>query len=77
MIASLTNFRPGSLYYNFGDAHVYLNHVEQCKKQIVRLFFPLPALKLNTKDSIDDFTFDDFTIEGYKSHPRIKAPLAI
>jgi len=77
MIASLTNFRPGSLHYNFGDAHIYSNHINQCKTQIVRLCFPPPILNLKSRDSINDFTFDDFIIEGYKSHPRIKAPLAV
>tara|TARA_Y100000590_G_scaffold419755_1_gene521768 strand:- start:1411 stop:2253 length:843 start_codon:yes stop_codon:yes gene_type:complete len=77
MISSLTNFRPGALHYNFGDAHIYLDHVKQCGEQIEREPFSLPVLKMRSRDSIDDFTFEDFAIEKYNYHPTIKAPVSV
>jgi thymidylate synthase len=77
MIASLTNMRPGLMYYNFGDAHVYLNHVDQCRQQMGRPTFALPSLTVKPRTSIDDFVFDDFVIEEYRCHPAIKAPVSV
>jgi len=78
MIAQVTGLKPGDFVHTFGDAHIYLNHTEQVKTQLDREPFPLPTMKLNPEvKDIFDFTFDDFTLEGYECHPGIKAPIAI
>ena len=77
MIAELTNYRPGEMYYTFGDSHIYLNHVDQVKLQLSRNPYDLPNLNIRHKDSIDDFDFDDFEIVGYNSHPTIKGVVSV
>jgi len=78
MVAQVCDLAPGDFVHTFGDAHLYSNHMEQVKTQLDREPFPLPAMKLNpdVKD-IFDFTFDDFELTGYESHPPIRAPIAI
>jgi len=78
MVAQVCGLKPGDFVHTFGDAHLYSNHMEQVKTQLDREPFPLPAMKLNpdVKD-IFDFTFDDFELTGYESHPPIRAPIAI
>jgi thymidylate synthase len=68
---------PDELIGNLGDTHLYTNHIEQAKEQIDRIPFNLPTLKTNIKiDGICCSTPDDFVLEGYQSHPAIKAPLS-
>lgn len=78
MIAHITNLTPRYFIHSFGDAHIYANHVEQVRKQLGRSTFPFPTLRFKrTIDEIDDFTFDDFVVEGYQCHPGIRAPMAV
>lgn len=78
MIAQECNLGVGDFVHTIGDAHLYLNHIEQAKTQLAREHFPLPKLKLNPKvKSVFDFSFEDIEILNYESHPTIKAPIAV
>jgi thymidylate synthase len=78
MIAQVCDLEPGDFIHTFGDVHIYSNHQEQVQLQLSRTPFPLPQMKLNAavKD-IFGFSFEDFTLENYQSHPAIKAPVAV
>lgn len=78
MIAQVCNLEPGEFVHSFGDVHLYNNHFEQAALQLSRTPFPLPQMKINpaVKD-IFDFTFKDFELLHYQSHPSIKAPIAV
>jgi thymidylate synthase len=78
ILAQVTGYQPGEFIHTFGDAHLYLNHLEQARLQLARDPYPLPQMVLD-KDvtSIFDFRYEDFTLENYQSHPRIAAPIAI
>jgi thymidylate synthase len=77
IIAKEVNMIPDELIGNLGDVHLYKNHIEQAKEQISRTSFDLPQLKTNAKmDGICCNVPDDFVLEGYQSHPAIKAPLS-
>lgn len=78
MVAQVCDLVPGDFVHTFGDAHLYLNHLEQVQLQLSREPFPLPSMRLNpaVKD-IFAFEFTDFTLENYQAHPAIKAPIAI
>jgi thymidylate synthase len=77
IIANEVDMIPDELIGNLGDTHLYLNHIEQAKEQISRESFDLPILKTTAKiDGICCNTPDDFVLEGYQSHPAIKAPLS-
>ncbi len=78
MVAQVCDLQPGDFVHTFGDAHLYLNHLEQVNLQLSRQPYPLPQMKLNpsVKD-IFAFQFSDFELVGYQSHPHIKAPVAI
>ena len=78
MIAQVCNLEPGEFVHSFGDVHLYNNHFEQAALQLSRTPFPLPQMKINpaVKD-IFDFTFEDFKLLHYQSHPSIKAPIAV
>ncbi|OPX54270.1 thymidylate synthase [Oceanospirillum multiglobuliferum] len=78
MIAQVCGLEVGDFVHTFGDAHLYLNHLEQAELQLSREPLPLPQLKLNPEvTNLFDFTFDDIEILGYQSHEHIKAPVAV
>ena len=78
MVAQVTGLKPGTFVHSFGDAHLYLNHLEQADAQLARAPYPSPTMRLNS-DVTDIFAFhyDDFTLENYQAHPGIKAPIAV
>ena len=78
MMAQVCELEPGEFIHTFGDAHIYSNHLEQVNLQLSRRPFRLPVMKLNPAvKNIFDFSFEDFTLENYQSHPAIKAPIAV
>lgn len=78
MVAQVCDLEPGDFVHSFGDVHLYNNHFEQARLQLSRDPFPLPTMKINPEvKDIFGFTFEDFTLEGYQSHPGIKAPVAV
>jgi thymidylate synthase len=78
MVAQVTGLKPGTFIHTFGDAHLYLNHLEQARLQLSRAPRSLPTMRINAavKD-IFSFRFEDFTLEGYEPHPHIKAAVAV
>lgn len=78
MVAHVVGYEAGILTFTFGDVHLYENHVAQAKELIGRSGRPLPRLSFRRPvASIDDFTFEDFTLDGYDPHPAIKAPVGV
>lgn len=78
MIAKVTNHVATEFVWTGGDVHIYNNHIEQLKGQTKRTYFPSPTIKFDRDiESIDDFTYEDFVIEGYDCHPIIKMPVAV
>ncbi len=78
MMAQVTGYKPGEFVHTLGDAHLYLNHLEQARLQLTREPLRLPTMKINP--SVTDilrFKYQDFLLEGYESHPHIKAPIAV
>jgi len=78
MVAQVTGYKPGDFIHTFGDAHLYLNHLEQARLQLARPPKPLPVMRINpaVKD-IFSFRYEDFTVENYDPHPHIKAEVAV
>jgi thymidylate synthase len=78
MVAQVTGFKPGEFVHTFGDAHLYLNHLEQARLQLSRAPRALPTMTINpaVKD-IFSFRYEDFTLHGYDPHPHIKAKVAV
>src|SRR3954464_5342763 len=78
MVAQVTGLKPGEFIHTLGDAHLYLNHLEQAREQLARTPRPLPVMKLNpaVKD-LFAFRYEDFTLEGYEPYPAIRAPIAV
>ncbi len=78
MVAQVCNLEVGDFVHTLGDAHLYLNHIEQAKEQLNREFRPLPKLKMNSEvKNIFDFKFEDIEVVGYDPHPHIKAEVAV
>jgi len=78
MMAQVCDLKPGEFIHTLGDAHLYLNHLEQADEQLSRTPYSLPTLKINPAvRSLFDFTFDDFELVDYQYHPHIKAPVAV
>ena len=77
-MAVATGLKPGDFVHTFGDAHLYLNHLEQAKTQLAREPKPLPTLRVNPDlTDVRDLRFEDVTVEGYEAYPHIKAPVAV
>jgi len=78
MMAQVTGLRPGDFVHTLGDAHLYANHIDQARLQLGRAPRPLPTMRINPEvNSIFDFVYADFTLEGYDPHPHIKAEVAV
>ena len=78
MVAQVTGLEPGEFVHTLGDAHLYLNHLEQAREQISRAPRAFPVMRINPAvNDIHAFRYEDFTLEGYDPHPAIKAPIAV
>jgi len=78
MVAQVTGLKPAEFVLTLGDAHLYLNHLEQAKEQVARSPRPFPRMRLNPAvKELLDFKYEDFTLEAYDPHPAIKAPIAV
>lgn len=78
MVAQVCGLKPGDFVHTLGDAHLYLNHLDQTKLQLSRKPYPLPQMRLNPeKNSIFDFTYEDFELQNYQFHPAIRAAVAV
>jgi thymidylate synthase len=78
MVAQIVGLQPGDFVHTLGDAHLYINHLEQADLQLTREPRPLPRMKINAAvDSLFDFKYEDFEIVGYDPYPGIRAPVAV
>jgi len=77
MVAQVVGLEPGDFVHTFGDAHLYLNHLDQAREQLTREPLPFPTLKMADKTDLFGFEYEDFTLEGYEAHPHIKAAVAV
>lgn len=78
MLAQVCGLKLGEYVHVLGDAHIYHNHFAQVREQLAREPYPLPQMHLNPEvKNIEDFKFEDFTLEGYQCHPTIKAQVAV
>ncbi|KQV58327.1 MULTISPECIES: thymidylate synthase [unclassified Caulobacter] len=77
MVAKVVGLEPGEFVHTFGDAHLYLNHLDQAREQLTREPFPFPTLKIADKRDLFGFTYEDFALEGYQAHPHIKAEVSV
>jgi len=78
MIAQCTGLKPGDFVHTLGDAHLYVNHLEQADQQRGRELLPMPAMRIDPAvTDLFAFRYDDFRLEGYRSHPHIAAPIAV
>ncbi|WP_428697801.1 thymidylate synthase [Stappia sp.] len=78
MVAQVTGYEPGEFIHSFGDAHLYLNHLDQAKEQLARPLRALPTMRINPEvKDLFGFRFEDFELTGYDPHPHIKARVAV
>src|SRR5712672_4265127 len=77
MVAQVTGLAPGEFVHTLGDAHLYVNHLDQARLQLSREPWPLPQMRIAPRDDLFAFDYEDFTLEGYSSHPAIPAPIAV
>ena len=77
MMAQVTGYGPGDFVHTFGDAHLYLNHIDQAKEQLTREPYPFPTLMMAPKSDLFAFEYEDFKLKGYTAHPRLEAPIAV
>jgi len=77
MMAKVVGLEPGEFVHTLGDAHLYLNHLDQAREQLQRRPYPLPTLEIEDKNDLFDFTYEDFKLRGYKAHEKIAAPIAV
>jgi thymidylate synthase len=77
MVAQVTGLEPGEFVHTLGDAHLYLNHLDQAREQLAREPLPLPVLEIAPRDDLFAFEYDDFKLRGYQAHDRIAAPIAV
>ncbi|MDR3507409.1 MAG: thymidylate synthase [Caulobacteraceae bacterium] len=77
MVAQVTGLRPGEFVHTLGDAHLYLNHVDQARTQLARAPLPFPTMSIAPRGDLFGFEYEDFKLEGYQAHPSIKAPIAV
>ncbi|HEY0647766.1 thymidylate synthase [Phenylobacterium sp.] len=77
MMAKATGLEPGEFVHTLGDAHLYLNHLDQARLQLTRDPLPLPVMRVADRDDLFAFEYEDFKLEGYQAHPSIAAPIAV
>ena len=77
MVAQVCKLQPGDFIHTLGDAHLYLNHIEQAKTQLLRIPKKAPIMKIKPRNNIFDYVFEDFELIDYDAHPHIKAPISI
>ena len=77
MVAKVVGLEPGEFVHTFGDAHLYLNHLDQAREQLTREPYPFPTMKIADKRDLFGFEYEDFTLEGYQAHPHIKAEVSV
>ena len=77
MMAKVVGLEPGEFVHTLGDAHLYLNHLDQARTQLAREPLPFPTLRIADKRDLFAFEYEDFTLEGYRAHPSIPAPIAV
>ncbi len=77
MVAKVVGLQPGEFVHTFGDAHLYLNHLDQAREQLTREPKPFPTMKIADKSDLFAFAYEDFQLEGYEAHPHIKAAVSV
>ena len=77
MVAKVTGYQPGEFVHTLGDAHLYLNHLDQARQQLTREPLDLPVMQVADKTDLFAFEYEDFKLEGYRAHPAISAPIAV
>ena len=77
MVAKVTGLEPGEFVHTLGDAHLYLNHLDQAREQLTREPLPLPVMEIADRRDLFSFEYEDFKLRGYKAHEKIAAPIAV
>ncbi|HQP19910.1 MAG TPA: thymidylate synthase, partial [Phenylobacterium sp.] len=77
MVAKVVGLQPGEFVHTLGDAHLYLNHLDQAREQLTREPLPLPVMEIADRDDLFAFEYEDFKLRGYQAHDKIAAPIAV